>query len=340
MDKSSILVIRLSSLGDIIRAVPTLKSLKENFKRVVFLTEDRFSEIAKMYPFFERTIFFPRTKLNFSSFKKFLSELRSEKFDLTIDIHGIFKSAIIANLSRSEKTVGYPKNFSKELSHIFYSEKIPCGLEKTISRYERYEKVLNYLGIEIKEESKFYPPLISEEAAIFADNFMKKNGIQKNNFAFLFVGSSKKQKFKRWPIFRFMKLAELLEKKLGIKSVFAYGPDEKELFSEFSKDLLKLEPCDLMKTSAIILNSSLFVGADTGLMHLAAISGIKTVAIMGTTNPLINKPYGKNSVVVFKDGISKECRGISCPHNSCMAKITEKDVFEKVRQLFEKQDDF
>jgi ADP-heptose:LPS heptosyltransferase len=340
MDNRSVLVIRLSSMGDIIRAVPTLKSLKENFQRVVFVAEDRFSEIARMYPFYDRAIFFPRKNLNLSSFKKFLLELRSEKFDLTLDIHGIFKSAAIARLSHSKKIAGYPKNFSKEFSHFFYTDKIPCGFEKAISRYERYEKALNYLGIEPKEQSQFYPPLISNEAENFAKDFLNKNGVQKNRFAFLFIGASKKQKFKRWPVFRFVKLAALLEKEMNLKSVFAYGPDESNLFSEFGKDLLTLEPCDLMKTSAIILNSSLFVGADTGLMHLSALSGIKTVAVMGTTDPLINKPYGKNSVVSFKEGIRKECQGISCSHSECMAKITETDVFEKVKQLFEKYDAF
>jgi len=336
MGNGSVLVIRLSSMGDIIRAVPTLKSLKENFNMVVFLAEDRFSEIAEMYPFYDKAIFFPRKKLNLSSFKKFIIELRSEKFDLTLDIHGILKSAVIAKLSHSEKIVGYPKNFSKEFAHFFYKDKIPCGDELIISRYERYEKALKYLGIEPKEQEKFFPPNISNEASIFAENFLRENNLQKNRFAFLFVGASKKQKFKRWPVFRFIKLAQLLEKEMNIKSVFAYGPDERDLFLEFEKDFLTLQPCDLMKTSALILQSSLFVGADTGLMHLSALSGVNTVAVMGATNPLINRPYGKNSVVVFKEGIKNECLGASCSHDNCMAKITENDVFEKIKQLLER----
>ncbi|MCX7829867.1 MAG: glycosyltransferase family 9 protein [Acidobacteria bacterium] len=334
MKNKSVLVIRLSSMGDIIRAVPSLKSIKENCRRLVFLTEDRFEETARLFPYFDRLILFPRKRLSYKSLRQFFSELREEQFDFTLDIHGIFKSALISRISRSLKIAGYPRNFSKEFSYIFYKDKFACGDEEIISRYERYNNALRYLGIEPLRQTDFFAPSISEEAKIFAENFLKKNNLQKNRYAFLFIGASKKQKFKRWPLFRFLRLAEILEKEMNLKSVFAYGPDEKDLVVE--TDFTTLDPCDLPKTTAVILNSALFVGADTGLMHLSALSGVKTVAVIGATNPVINKPYGNLSCVAFKEGITKGCDGENCPHENCMGKITEKDIFEKAKQLLER----
>ncbi len=323
-------------MGDIIRAVPALKSLKENLQRVVFLTEDRFLETARLFPYYDRVILFPRKNLNPFTLKKFFSELRSEKFDLTLDLHGIFKSAIICSLSKSRKKFGYPRKFSKEFSHLFYKEKIDCGDTPFISRFERYNFALKQIGITPPKQDKFFNPYLSDEAINFAEDFMKKNNLQKGNFAFLFVGASRKQRFKRWPLFRFNKLAELLEKEMNLKSVFSYGPDEKEFEKKMERKFTILEPSGLMKTAAVILNSSLFIGADTGLMHLSAISGIKTVTVIGTTNPVINKPYGTLARIVYKNNIFKECKGDLCSHGNCMGLITEYDVFEKVKTLFER----
>lgn len=338
MNFNNIIVIRLSSLGDLVRLVPTLKTLKENCQRIIFLTEDRFFEITRMYPFYDEVIFFPRKKLNLKNLLNFLKNLRKEEFDLTLDLHGIFKSAILAKLTKTKRNMGYPKKFSKEFAHIFYKEKIFCGKETSISRYERYNFALKHLNLKVKNQDEFYLPLIPKEARDFAEKFLKKNNLEDKNFAFLFVGASLKQKFKRWPLFRFKQLAFELKDKMKIEPLFAYGPDEIELESQLKDNFLTLPPLNLMKTASIILRSSLFVGADTGLMHLAAISGIKTVAVMGATNPLINKPYGTKSAIVYKEGIFLECGGENCPHKNCMGKITQKDVLEKIKELLENQD--
>lgn len=338
MDFKNILVIRLSSLGDIVRLVPTLKTLKENCQRLVFLTEDRFSEIAGMYPFYDEVIFFPRKNLNLKNLINFFKGLRKEDYDLTLDLHGIFKSAILEKLTKTKSNMGYPKKFSKEFAHIFYKEKIFCGKNPSISRFERYNFALKHLNLKIENQEKFYQPLISQEAKDFSEKFLKENKLEDRNFAFLFVGASLKQKFKRWPLFRFKELAFELKDKMNLEPIFAYGPDEMELERQLRSHFLTLPPLNLMKTASIILRSSLFVGADTGLMHLAAISGIKTVAVMGATNPLINKPYGNKSAIVYKEGIFLECGGENCPHKNCMGKITQKDVLEKIKELFENQD--
>jgi len=118
-----------------------------------------------------------------------------------------------------------------------------------------------------------------------------------------------------------------------LKAVFCLGPEEAEFEETIKDNFILLKSPDLKETSAIILKSKIFIGCDTGLMHLSALSGIKTIAIMGATNPVINKPWGERNRVVFKEGVSKECRGESCKHTDCMGKIKVDEVFKEVENL-------
>lgn len=331
---NKILVIRLSSLGDIVRLVPSLKTLSKNFGEITFLTEDRFSAILNLYEMAPRVILFPRRGLNLKTVRNFFGELRKERYDLVLDMHGILKSAIISRLAGGKEVAGFAKGFGKEFSHLFYHRKLVCGDSPRISRYQRYEGALKALGIEAKEKKEFYPPEMDEGTTVWAEQFIEENNLKKG-YVFLFLGASKKQEFKRWPVFRFRELADLIQKELNIKPVFGWGPDEKELVSSISKEesSLILPLLDLKKSVALILKSKAFVGGDTGLMHLAALSGVKTVAVMGATDPQLNMPWGSRSKVVFKEGIKKGCSGENCPHKECMGKITEEEVLSGLKSL-------
>lgn len=323
----NLLAVRLSSLGDIIRSIPSLFALKEISESLTFLTEDRFEEILKLYPIFQKTILFPRKKFSLKNLIGFFSELYSYNFDVTVDLHGIFKSAIITHFSKSERKIGFDEPLSKEFSHIFYKEKVSG--KKRISRYERYEILVKYLKGEVQKE-RFYEPKISKEALTFSKDFVR-NELNNKKFAFFFPGTSKKQKFKRWPLFRLIPLANKVRKELEITPVFCLGPQEQEFEKKLFGNFVIAKGLNLEKTASLILKSQFFVGSDTGLMHLSALSGVKTFAIMGATDPLVNKPWGEKSRVIFKEGIFKECKGEKCSHTNCMAKISFEEVFEEIK---------
>jgi ADP-heptose:LPS heptosyltransferase len=329
---SNILAIRLSSLGDIIRAVPSLVALKSVSERLTFLTEDRFRTVTEIYPVADEVLLFPRKELSFSNLTNFLRELTKREYEIVLDLHGIFKSSLLTFLSKGQRKIGFDKNHSKEFAHLFYNEKVSSKGELTISRFERYEMALKHIGLEV-EKNKFFKPTIGDEAEKFAKKFLQENNLEENNFALIFPGTSKKQKFKRCPLNNFIELAKKIENDLCLTPLFCLGPEESEYKESIKDNFILLESPNLLETSAIILKSKIFIGCDTGLMHLSAISGIKTIAIMGATNPLINEPWGERSRVVFKEGISKECKGEMCNHNDCMGKIKVDEVFKKVENL-------
>lgn len=336
MGFKKILAIRLSSLGDIVRAVPALLNLKENCEELTFLVEDRFKPITKLYPYFDNLLFFPRNNLSITTFKNFFENLRSREYDVSLDLHGILKSAIITSLSKAKRKIGYSKNFSKEFSHLFYGELIGLHKDSRISRYSRYELALDYLGIE-KKELRGVLPKIEEDDEEYAEKYLRENGLKESEFIFIFVGASRSQRYKRWPIFRFLKLVKMVEEKLGLRCLLSFGPDEVELLREV-KDLSPiLKPVGLSKSVAVMMKSLLYIGGDTGLTHIATLAQKKSVVIFGATDKVINEPYGKNWVMVYKDGIFKDCSK-NCKHSSCMGKIDEYEVFEAVERVMKKNE--
>ncbi len=334
-----ILVVRLSSIGDIIRLVPSMETVGKSFGEVTFLTEDRFEPILQMYPMAPKVILFPRKSMGAGSLASFFRELRRERYDLVLDMHGILKSAMIAALARGDEKAGFAKGFGKECSHLFYRRKLVCGESPLISRYDRYRGALNALGIDTAERSAFHPPVIDEASASRVSRFLNENGLGREKYVVLFLGASRKQAFKRWPLFRFIELAGLLQERTGLKSVLAWGPDEAELCKSLNKEEHLVVPplFNLQESASLILGAAAFVGADTGLMHLSALSGVRTVAVMGATNPFLNKPWGDRSRVVFREGVLGSCPGEDCDHGACMGAITAEEVFAPLRELLDKE---
>lgn len=332
-----ILVIRLSSIGDIIRLVPSMEAVKAAFKEVTFLTEDRFAPILEMYPMAPRVILFPRRELGAAPLFSFLRELRRERFDLVLDMHGILKSAMMTAMARGDEKAGFAKGFGKECSHLFYGTKLVCGESPLISRYDRYRGALKALGLEAGEENAFHPPVIDEASASRVGRFMKDNCLEKEKYVVLFLGASRKQAFKRWPLFRFMELARLIRERTGMKSVLGWGPDEAELCSALNKEQHLVVPpmLSLQESASMILGAAAFVGADTGLMHLSALSGVRTVAVMGATSPVLNKPWGERSRIAFREVVRGSCRGEKCDHSACMGGISAEDVFARISELLD-----
>jgi len=343
MEKSfsgkKILVVRLSSMGDIVRLVPSMEAIRNSFGETAFLTEDRFEPVLKMYPMAEKIVLFPRKKLGARSLSSFLKKLRGEKYDLVLDMHGILKSAVVTALARGREKAGFAKGFGKECSHLFYGTRLVCGDSPLISRYDRYSGALKALGIEAGEANAFFPPVIDEASSSGVGRFLKESGLERGKYVVLFLGASRKQAFKRWPVFRFVELARLLREKAGIRAVVGWGPDEAGLLAELPKDgLIAVPPLlGLTESAALILGSAAFVGADTGLMHLSALSGVNTVAVMGATSPVLNKPWGEKSRVVFREGIKRACGGGGCRHEECMGKISAEEVLAPLAELLERK---
>ena len=131
-DPDKILVIRLSSLGDVLMTIPAVRAIKDAYPRahLTWLVEGSVGELLAHQGFIDEVIRFPRGAIQRSmragnlgaamrEIGPFVGKLRETEYDLVLDFHGLMKSAIFTNLVRGKRKVGPDKTYAKEGSHLF-----------------------------------------------------------------------------------------------------------------------------------------------------------------------------------------------------------------------------
>ena len=171
MDYKNILIIKMSSLGDVIHTLPFSAALRRLYPkaRISWLVHPQFSGFLPDPPTIDKIIYFDKVAFNKMGFlqkvsflRKFRQELHAEKFDLVIDMQGLFKSAVIAALTGCQNRIGYCE--MREGSG-FVSKAI-CGSHSADHVIERYLDVARYLGADVKDIDFPLPDLAREEQSV------------------------------------------------------------------------------------------------------------------------------------------------------------------------------
>jgi len=343
-DGASILVIRLSSMGDVVRLLPSLRALRTSaVSRVDLTVEDRFAPLLDLFPLVHEVVVYPRKHPGtpwrhpwawISAMTGYGKALRSARYDLALDLHGIFRSALVARMSGARETAGYAEGFGKEGSHLLYGRTVVPGASPRISRYERYAGTLRALGLP-EASGEYLAPRVPDQAVEEVESFLSDTHLAGRPYLFAFLGTSRAQAHKRWPIGRFLELAEAARGRFGLSTILGWGPEEAELVRALpaQEGIVAIPDWDLPRLVEVIRRSAAFVGADTGAMHVAALMGIATVAVLGPTDPVLNRPFGARTRVVFQEGIRRACPGQGCDHRDCMARIGVAQVLRALSEV-------
>lgn len=343
-DGASILVIRLSSMGDVVRLLPSLQALRgSGASRVDLTVEDRFAPLMDLFPVTDGVVVYPRKhpgtpwrhpKAWVSAMAAYRRALRAARYDLALDLHGILRSALVARMSGARETAGYAKGFGKEGSHLLYGRRVVPGPSSRISRFERYGSTLRAMGLP-EPGREYLAPRVPGPAAMDVDAFLSSAGLAGRPFLFAFLGTSRAQAHKRWPVVRFLELARVVRERFGLPALLGWGPEEAELVRDLPAEegIVAIPDWDLPRLVEVIRRSAAFVGADTGAMHLAALMGVPTVAVLGPTDPVLNQPFGARTRVVSQQDIRKACPGVGCDHRHCMARIPAVQVLSALAEV-------
>ncbi len=344
----NILVIRLSSLGDVLMSIPAVIAVRKKYRdaRIVWLVEGSVSRFLSYQNFIDEVIEFPRSsivkdfgKRNFKSavnrINNFLKELRMVQYDIIIDFHGIIKSAIFSMLARGSRRVGYGRIYAKEKSHFFYTETVR-GSNRRIHKVERNMLIADHLGA--GRQVPDVELVVPAEADRYIDDFLSRSDVSGPVFA-VNPFSSKGSEYKRWSIDNYGSLIRKIKDETGGHVLILWGPGEKEEAEKLRQisgnNALLSCPTDVPQLFALLKKVDMYIGGDTGVMHLAALGGRPVVAIFGPTDVCINAPYGCNNIVVRKDLPCSPCKNKNCDNRKCIENITVKDVFEAVMKMNE-----
>lgn len=327
---NNILFIRLRLLGDIIFTIPSIQIFKENFPgiKVYYVVEEQFKEIGELIPGVHRLIVVPR-KMALKRMWKFRKDILNIGFDTVIDFHSGPKSAQLTWLTGAKLRIGYqtpnrnwaynrltPRNFGDTHTHSVYNQ----------------AKLLEHLGITVAVESlPQYPGITIRETQI--SNAVKE-AIKKEKKAVIHVGAG--NPFRDWEIENFSALISRL-KEHGI-TVFLIGSGEEEkkrgnyLSHWLSVDDFtgKLSVAQLFY---LISNSDVYVGADSGPLHLASLTAVPLVALYGPNIPGISGPWRKKDVSIIQHPMAcRPCTQRKCIYGiiPCMKNITMDEVYETI----------
>jgi len=326
-----ILVIKPSSLGDIIHSLPFLYAIKETFPRaeVHWVVSKGLEGMLEGHPMVRRLLVINKdqwknirkVKETLSEAKALLKELREEAYDMVIDLQGLLRSGIIAQATRSPLRVGFKE--AREGSNLFYTHKIKGG--RDIHAVDRYLKIANALGCDM-EDMRFPMPLIKESENV--TRLRQEIG----RYAVIVPGA--RWKTKRWLPERFGRTASML----STKTIIVGSPSDSEISRIIEKEsggkaISMAGRTDLKELISIIRNASYMISNDSGPMHIAAAFKIPVVAIFGPTNPLRTGPYGSGHKIIRPNIHCSPCYKKTCKNIKCMEDITVESVLEAVKGL-------
>jgi ADP-heptose:LPS heptosyltransferase len=179
----------------------------------------------------------------------------------------------------------------------------------------------------------------SDDATAYIDKFFRETGNTTPLFA-VNPFSSKGTDFKRWPMERYAELIARIHHELREPTVILWGPGEEEearRLKEMSGDGAHLAcPTTIPQLFALLEKIPIYIGGDTGVMHLATAAGTQVIAIFGPTDFKINGPYGRKHTIIREDVHCSPCKKRDCSDRQCLTPITVEKVFEAVNVVLKR----
>lgn len=289
-----IFIVRLSSLGDVIHALPIAANARRAGAEVGWMTETAYRDLLEGNPNVDRVFhadtkgwrrrpFSPRT---FSEVRALFRSLREFAPDAVIDAQGLWKSALLARVAGAP-VVGFGAGDRREPGSAFLCNfpvrPLPGG--HVVDRNLALAEAAGLLIRERRPDARFLLAKGSTEA----DAFLAE---QTRPFAVYHPGAGRPEK--AWGEARFAALADLLARNPGLSAVVSWGPGDEERARKMSGMLPHARTLPLLSLpglARVVAESALFVAGDTGPLHLADALGTPTLALFGPTDPLRNGPY-------------------------------------------------
>ena len=342
-----LLIVRLSAMGDVIHTLPAAQALRKAFPDAVigWLVEERWTELLCAPGTPRRGPRSPGRPLvdwvhvvRLTGWRKSLFEMptleqiarvwndvRSVKYQVAVDLQGAIRSAVLARMSRAPVIYGARQTREAPATLFYTRQEIARGahvIEQNLSLVQALT------GTSLHPDRVQLPRDLATEQRIHER--LAEAGLE--NLAIINPGAG--WGAKRWPAQRYGAVARALAC-CGLRAVVNYGPGEDQLAREAeqaSEGAAKAFAFSLTELIALTRRAKLFIGGDTGPLHLAAALQVPTVAIFGPTDPARNGPYGTRSIVL-RNPASPTSHSRRPQPDEGMLEITVDAVVDAARRL-------
>ncbi len=339
-------MLRLGAVGDVVRTLPAASALRAAYPdaHITWIVEPASAELLRAQPWVDEVMVFPRPRLAerlaarqfgeaLGEGRAFLRRLRGARFRMVVDFHSILKSGLLSLLSGAPVRVGYARPYGREFSWLFANARAEIVPERC-SRFERNAALVSYLGF-----SRAGHPEPLRIPAPVRDEMTKALDADGRPVAIFHPGTSDGTPHKRWNPEGYAAVARSLAEE-GVDVRVTAGParDDRvlaEAIVEGAAGAARRAPetKSLLELAGLFAASRLYVGSDTGPMHVASLVGTPVVQLMGPTHPVENQPYPETlSRTVRVPVACSPCRR-GCSAAVCMGVIGPEAVVEAARAL-------
>jgi heptosyltransferase I len=293
----SILLVRLSSLRDVLHGLPVLCALRRHFPaaRITWVVEEPFAAVLDGHAALDRVVRVSRGWLKSpSAVLRLRRELASELFDVALDLQGLTKSAFAARLSGAAWRIGVAGRSGRALSKWFNNDLVPVRAWHVI---DHYLALLRPLGIHDADVEFGLP--VWPRAAREINRFLRDRGLLAGGFALVHPGDDSPSQ--QWPPAHYAALARHLGANLGMPTVAAWLDMTQRTLArtivEETDGWGRLAPAtSVHELAELTRRASLVVGSDTASLHLAVAAGTPSISLHGPTRASRTGAYGPGNV--------------------------------------------
>jgi lipopolysaccharide heptosyltransferase I len=342
-----ILILKPSSLGDVVHTLPLVHVLKrENPScHIGWIIQRSFMPIIEADPAVDEIIpiFIPSTSDPASRRGAFFRaagatlatviELRKKfaarPYDLVLDLHASFRGGLLGRTNPGGVRIGFGD--AKEWNTFFQDHLLvpdpdrPHAVDKNLL-------FADFLGCPPQPED--FHIVTSARAKVEALEFLKQAKAPDDR-KIVYANPAARWASKFWTVPAWANLSDMLTR-AGISVVFAGSPDDLAYIAKIT-ELTKEPPIiaagrlNLVAAVALLEIADVYMGVDSGPMHIAAFTGTPVVALFGPTDPAKVGPYGKGHTVIKRDELQcLACRKRSCENRACLEGITATEVYETI----------
>lgn len=330
------LVVRFSSLGDIVLASVVTKQLRQRFPgcRITFLTKSKYASLAELLSGVDRVI---DCGLR-SNFILLLQRVGQEKFDCLIDLHSNWRSFWVRRLTPAKNKIKYSNHRLKRLLMV----KFPSLSIDPLFVTELYLQALSSLQIPLGDTS---PELVlKSEDHMKAEEFLGSRGIPPRVFL-VGIAPGARWQTKRWHPERFVQVSRQLQDNHGGRVILFGNEEEADLLDDLVCEIpgsVTAKDLDFGLLAALIGKCSLLISNDSGLMHISSALGVPTIAIFGPTHPKLGfAPQGLKNAVLTANQPCSPCslhgeKRCFQPARFCMDNISSEAVLKAAAAVLQK----
>ena len=342
VDYRRILIIKPSSLGDIVHALPAVSALRATYPsaQITWLVKRQWAEILDGNPDVDEVL---AVDFRVSEWLSIIARLRRSRFDVAIDLQGLMRSGLLTFLSGAPERVGFAAG--REGSPFFYTQRVKLSSEEPrdwrlfpMHAVERNLMVAAHLGADIRHVRFHLPSLASDEKEIEA--WLQEAGVQQSD-RLIAIAPVDRLGVRSWPLDRFVSVAAALSQLPNVRIALICAPTERWVVEKFrqpvgNKLVNVVGKTRIRQLGVLLRRMRLLIVNDSAPMHIAAAVGTPVLWLFGPSSPSHHGPLGDGHAVLRTDIPCSPCGRSICinpNHLECFTSITVEDVVQKANEM-------